>query len=78
MFGAICERAGVPVQGFVIRQDMRCGSTIGPITSALLGARTVDVGIPMWGMHSTGEAVGAQDLGRAVAAFREHFCGRRD
>jgi aspartyl aminopeptidase len=76
MFRAICERANVPVQGFVIRQDMRCGSTIGPMTSALLGARTVDVGIPMWGMHSTGESVGAQDLGRAVAAFAEHFCGR--
>jgi aspartyl aminopeptidase len=78
MFRAICERANVPVQGFVIRQDMRCGSTIGPITSALLGARTVDVGIPMWGMHSTGEAVGAKDLGRAVAAFTEHFCGPSD
>jgi aspartyl aminopeptidase len=78
MFRAICERAEVPVQSFVIRQDMRCGSTIGPITSALLGARTVDVGIPMWGMHSTGEAVGAQDLGRAVAAFTEHFCGLRE
>ena len=77
MFRAICERADVPVQGFVVRQDMRCGSTIGPITSALLGARTVDVGIPMWGMHSTGETVGALDLGRAVAAFTEHFCGRR-
>ena len=77
MFRAICERADVPVQGFAVRQDMRCGSTIGPITSALLGARTVDVGIPMWGMHSTGETVGALDLGRAVAAFTEHFCGRR-
>jgi aspartyl aminopeptidase len=75
MFRAICERAGVPVQGFVMRQDMRCGSTIGPITSALLGARTVDVGIPMWGMHSTGETVGALDLGRAVLAFTEHFNG---
>ena len=78
MFRAICERANVPVQGFVVRQDMRCGSTIGPITSALLGARTVDVGIPMWGMHSTGETVGAHDLGRAVAAFAEHFCGRTE
>jgi aspartyl aminopeptidase len=76
MFRAICEIAGVPVQGYVVRQDMRCGTTIGPMTAANLGARTVDVGIPMWGMHSTGETVGAHDLGRAVAAFREHFGGR--
>ena len=73
LFRGLCEKAGVPVQEFVMRQDMGCGSTIGPIVAAGLGARTVDVGIPMWGMHSTFESCGASDLNDAVLVFTQHF-----
>jgi aspartyl aminopeptidase len=52
LFRTIAGEAGVPVQNFVVRQDMGCGSTIGPICAARLGIRTVDVGVPQLSMHS--------------------------
>lgn len=71
-FKLVCEHAGVPVQEFVVRSDMGCGSTIGPITSARLGIPTVDVGVAQLSMHSTRELCGAHDPGyftRALVAF---------
>ena len=75
VFKAICEAAEVPLQAFVSRQDQACGSTIGPITAARLGARTVDIGAPMWGMHSCAETMGARDMQSAVAVARTFFSG---
>lgn len=58
---AACARAGVPLQAFVSRGDMGCGSTIGPLTAAMLGVRTVDVGLPTFAMHSIRELAGRDD-----------------
>ncbi|MDZ7810908.1 MAG: M18 family aminopeptidase [Arhodomonas sp.] len=69
-FRAACDRVGVPVQRYVHRNDIPCGSTIGPISAARLGIRTVDVGSPMWAMHSARESAGARDPAYLVAAFR--------
>ncbi|RNI22834.1 M18 family aminopeptidase [Flexivirga caeni] len=60
-FSLACEQAGVPVQRFVVRSDLPCGSTVGPITSALTGVTTVDFGAPTLSMHSVRELVGTQD-----------------
>ncbi len=71
-FQALCERAGVPWQRYVHRTNLPCGSTIGPICAARLGLRTVDIGAPMWSMHSVRESAGAFDHGymiRALSAF---------
>ncbi|WP_299978331.1 M18 family aminopeptidase [uncultured Pseudoteredinibacter sp.] len=51
----------LPVQTFVTRADMGCGSTIGPITATEIGVRTVDVGVPTFGMHSIRELAGSED-----------------
>ena len=51
----------MPCQQFVSRNDLPCGSTVGPMTAALTGARTVDFGAPMLSMHSARELCGAQD-----------------
>lgn len=61
MFAELCSAEGVPVQYYNHRTDLPCGSTIGPITSTLLGIPTVDVGNPMLSMHSARELGGADD-----------------
>ena len=61
IYQCLCDETGNKVQHFVTRTDMGCGSTIGPITSGELGIRTLDLGLPTFGMHSIRELAGTQD-----------------
>jgi len=72
-FRQLCTRAGVPVQSIAMRSDMACGSTIGPITSTVLGVDTVDVGAPQLGMHSLRETTGWKDPVLLYRALRQLF-----
>jgi len=61
LFKQACRSARVQTQTFVSRADMACGSTIGPLTAATIGVRTVDVGVPTFAMHSIRELAGSAD-----------------
>ena len=73
MFINWCEQAGVPYQKYSHRNDLACGSTIGPITSARMGIRSVDVGNPLWAMHSIRESAGVLDHGYMIRAMKRFF-----
>ena len=73
VFRELCARADVPVQSIAMRSDMACGSTIGPITSTVLGVDTVDVGAPQLGMHSIRETTGWHDPVLLYRALKEFF-----
>ncbi|KAG0689517.1 hypothetical protein C6P40_004895 [Pichia californica] len=63
----------VPLQLFVIRNDSPCGSTIGPMISAKLGVRTLDLGNPQLSMHSIRETCGSADIEKLVCLFESYF-----
>ena len=68
-FMTLCEKANVPFQQYAHRTDLGCGSTIGPIVAAQLGIASVDVGAPMWAMHSVRESAGVLDHSYMVAVL---------
>ncbi|MFV0308625.1 MAG: M18 family aminopeptidase [Desertimonas sp.] len=72
-FRRCCDEAGVPVQTFVSRNNMPCGSTIGPLTATRLGIATVDVGVPQLSMHSARELCGVTDPGHLETALRVYL-----
>ena len=67
------RRANVPIQRFVVRNDSSCGSTIGPMLSAKLGIRTLDLGNPQLSMHSVRETCGSHDVEKAILLFKSFF-----
>lgn len=75
-FIMLCEQAGVPVQQYAHRTDLGCGSTIGPIVAARLGMPTIDVGAPMWAMHSLRESAGVLDHAYMISALQQVFESR--
>ncbi|MCQ8106382.1 M18 family aminopeptidase [Methylomonas sp. SURF-2] len=74
-FMELCRQAEVPFQKYSHRGDLPCGSTIGPLASAKLGIPTVDVGNPMWAMHSVRESAGVLDHAYLIKALTRLFAG---
>jgi aspartyl aminopeptidase len=72
-FITLCETAGIPYQQYAHRTDLGCGSTIGPIVASNLGVATVDVGSPMWAMHSIRESAGVLDHSYMITVMKAMF-----
>lgn len=73
VFARACESVGVPLQRYVHRADLPCGSTIGPISAARTGISTVDFGAPQLAMHSARETMAAADVEHYVKALTAFF-----
>jgi aspartyl aminopeptidase len=73
VFAEICRRAGVPFQYFVNRSDMVGGGTLGNTLTTQLPMRGVDMGNPMWGMHSIRETSALIDTFYTIKAFTEFY-----
>lgn len=72
IFKLLAEQLNIPLQSFVVRSDMGCGSTIGPITASEIGIKTVDIGVPTYAMHSIRELCGDKD-GYYLYQIIKHF-----
>ena len=75
-FKLLCEQNNIPYQAFVMRNDMPCGSTVGPAVSANLGIPTVDIGEPMLSMHSIREMTAVKDHQSMIQLLGAFFCGK--
>jgi aspartyl aminopeptidase len=76
MLQRVFTEAEVPSQVFVSRNNMPCGSTIGPVTATRLGIDTVDVGVPQLSMHSARELCGVEDPVSLATGLRHYFSNR--
>ncbi|MGN0210097.1 MAG: M18 family aminopeptidase, partial [Muribaculaceae bacterium] len=73
VFRALCEKAGVPCQYFVNHSDVAGGSTLGNILTSQIPLRGVDVGSPLWAMHSVRETASVADHAYMIAAMTAFF-----
>ncbi|MFQ3210760.1 M18 family aminopeptidase [Candidatus Njordibacter sp. Uisw_039] len=73
MVKELAAQVDLPIQTFVVRSDMGCGSTIGPITAAQLGVRTLDLGVPTFAMHSIRELAGSDDAQTTHKLLQKFF-----
>ncbi len=72
-FRELAHRSNTPLQEFVMRSDLACGSTIGPITAGEIGVRTLDVGVPTLAMHSIRELAGTRDYEHLRTILQSFF-----
>ncbi|EOY19139.1 hypothetical protein QUC31_006230 [Theobroma cacao] len=73
LFKEVGKIHNLPTQDFVVRNDMGCGSTIGPILASGVGIRTVDCGIAQLSMHSVREVCGKDDIDIAYKHFKAFY-----
>ncbi|MBM6998965.1 M18 family aminopeptidase [bacterium] len=73
LFTGVCRRAGVPVQAFANRSDMRGGSTLGNLSNTQVSVHCVDIGLPQLAMHSSWETCGAKDTAYGIDALTAFY-----
>lgn len=69
----ICGKEGIAYQKFVNHSDSVGGGTIGAISSAMLPIRTVDIGVPLFAMHSSRETMGVKDYESLVDYLKAYY-----
>ena len=74
VFATLCREAEVPFQYFVNHSDIAGGSTLGNILTSQIPLRGVDMGAPLWAMHSARETGAVADHLATIAVF-SYFYG---
>lgn len=74
IFSELCKKAGVPCQTFVNHSDVAGGSTLGNILTGQMDIAGVDVGNPIWAMHSACETGAAIDQSYMIRVFKTFYC----
>lgn len=69
----IQEKCLTALKPAITRNDTSPGRTIGPILSSQLGVKTVDLGIPMLGMHSIHETCAVKDIDTLLNYFSDFY-----
>ncbi|MCM1042907.1 MAG: M18 family aminopeptidase [Corallococcus sp.] len=69
----LLDRRGIEYQDYYNHSDVRCGSTIGLLSSAQLCINSCDVGLAQLAMHSATETVGAEDINKLSEFMRAFF-----
>ncbi|HNX37953.1 MAG TPA: M18 family aminopeptidase [Candidatus Cloacimonadota bacterium] len=72
-FVRACDKACVKYQRFLVRSDMPCGSTVGPLVASALGISAIDIGNPMWAMHSVRETAGVADHKALIKVLKTYY-----
>lgn len=73
IFIQLCNKANIKFQRFANRSDNTGGSTLGPIITKQLPIKAIDVGVPMWAMHSSKEVIGVQDFIDTLKVFEAFY-----
>lgn len=63
----LCAVAGVKVQEYTNRSDLRGGGTLGNISNSEISLTAADIGIAQLAMHSSNELMGIEDTDAMVA-----------
>lgn len=69
----ICEQEGIAYKKFLKHSDSVGGGTLGAIASAMIPVRTVDIGVPLWAMHSSRETMGVKDYESLVDFMTAYY-----
>ena len=72
-FGEIMKDAGVKTQSFFMRSDLRCGSTLGSLSTSQIAISGVDIGTPQLAMHSSLETMAVSDCDCLVDGLKAFF-----
>ncbi len=73
IFKELCKAANVPCQYFVNNSDIAGGSTLGNIFTSQVDIDGVDMGNPIWAMHSSMETASIADQESAIRVFAKFY-----
>ena len=73
LFSKFMNRAEVPFQTYNNKTGVRGGGTLGKLVNAHISLVSIDIGTPIWSMHSAVETGGSEDIRTSVNALSAFY-----